>query len=532
MRAAARGRILHDGHLPELPRSMCSFSCGMFLGGMGENILYFPPGSGVAVAARATGVSSAHSDWLGRAVTLLHWRSVMASPNAGPKMIRSFNLSRWFAVVGLASIATISGLSGWAMSRLVTNEMLKQEGALTQQFVQTLVLTERSLQTYFASGETPDARELELALAHISRMTDMLRANVYNRDRRVIWSSDQALIGERFGPNDQLEEALSGNLVVHSDAYEEHGSQKAEHRDLQKRADLFVEIYVPVRDASLQQVIGVIEFYRNPQTLFHALVHLKTYIAFGAALAGGFLYLALAGLVARAGRVIRAQERRLIDSETLAAIGEMSSAVAHGIRNPLASIRSSAELIQVAELDIAKDAAGDIVAESDRLEAWVNELLSFSRPLDSPPERVHIQPLVTRCLHEFSREMARRRITHTTELADAIPAVRANALMLGQVLHSLVANALEAMNEGGTLSVHSRPIGDGREVMLAVGDSGPGMSAEQLAQVGKPFYTTKRRGLGVGLSQVRRIVERYGGRIEIESAPGEGTSVRLFIPAA
>ena len=456
----------------------------------------------------------------------------MAAPRARAQIVRSFDLSRWFAVVGLVSIATISGISGWALSRFVSQEMLQQEGELTHQFVQTLVLTEPSLLAYFETGSPLDARALELALSHISRMTDVLRANAYNRERRVLWSSDPSLTGRQFVENDELDEALGGKLVVHTDAHEEHGSNKAEHHNLQKRADLFVEIYVPVRDARGAKVIGAIEFYKNPQTLFHALERLKSYIAFGAALAGGFLYLALAGLVRRADLLMRAQERRLVDSETLAVIGEMSSAVAHGIRNPLASIRSSGELIQVADLDDAREAGGDIVAESDRLEAWVRELLSFSRPLDAAPEPVQVRPLVERCLEEFSRELDRRRITNATELADTIPEVRGDALLLGQVLHSLVANALEAINKDGTLSLRGGPVADGREVLLAVGDDGPGMDAEQLAQVGKPFYTTKTRGLGVGLSQVRRIIERYGGRMEIDSAPGEGTEVRLFIPTA
>ena len=201
----------------------------------------------------------------------------MVTPKPRPPIVRSFNLSRWFALVGLISIATISGLSGWALSRFVSDEMLQQEGVLTQQFVQTLVLTERSLQTYFADGVTPDARELERALAHISRMTDMLRANVYNLERRVIWSSEEGLVGKRFGPNHELEEALAGELVVHTDVHQEHGMNKAEHRDLALRANLFVEIYVPVREPDSGRVIGAIEFYKNPQPLFRALQRLQTY---------------------------------------------------------------------------------------------------------------------------------------------------------------------------------------------------------------------------------------------------------------
>ena len=208
----------------------------------------------------------------------------MNKPRALAPVVRSFNLSRWFAIVGLVSIATISAIAGWAMSRFVTNEMLQQEGELTQQFVQTLVQTERSLQTYFAFGQADDTLELELAMSHISRMQDMLRANVYNREQRVIWSSDRSLEGKTFGPNDELDEALAGHLVVHADEHDEHGTGKSEHTNLEKRADLFVEIYVPVRAPSTGEVIGAIEFYKNPLHLFHALERMNTYVALGAAL--------------------------------------------------------------------------------------------------------------------------------------------------------------------------------------------------------------------------------------------------------
>ncbi|MCB1906179.1 MAG: two-component sensor histidine kinase [Rhodocyclaceae bacterium] len=455
----------------------------------------------------------------------------MATPKPRQPVVRSFNLNRWFAIVGLISIATISALAGWALSRFVSDEMLKQEGELTQQFVQTLVSTERSLQSYFAFGEAEDSLELELAMSHISRMQDMLRANVYNVDERVIWSSDRQLEGHTFGPNDELEEALAGHLVVHTDVHHKHGG-KTEHRNLEKRADLFVEIYVPVRDPGSGEVVGAIEFYKNPQPLFHALQRMRYYIALGAALAGGFLYLALAGLVRRADGLMRAQERRLIDTETLAVIGEMSSAVAHGIRNPLASIRSSAEVIQVADLAVAREAGADIVSESDRLEAWVRELLSFSRPLEDEPEPVQVAPLIERCIEDFGRDLEKRRIDCRVDSVDGLPEVRGDALLLGQVLHSLVSNAVEAINRDGCLTLRAAGNRGSGEVMLAIGDTGPGMNPEQLSLVGKPFYTTKARGLGVGLSQVRRIVERYGGRIEIDSEPGRGTEVRLYLLAA
>ena len=457
--------------------------------------------------------------------------SVKPPGRAGLVLRHPFNLSRWFAFVGLLSIASISSLAGYLISDFVTERMVRQEGQLTMEIVDNLVLTEKTFLALF-SEPIPDGQSDPPAFAHIARMPGVLRANIYDRERRILWSSERELIGKQFGANSELDDALAGKLVVHGKRYDSDGSGKAEHEHLVREANFFVEIYLPVRDESGKQVLGAMEFYKNPVALFNALQQLNRYIALGAALAGLFLYLALFGLVRRADLLIREQQRRLVDAETLAVVGEMSSAVAHGIRNPLASIRSSAELILVTDEQTGHEAAGDIIAESDRLEAWVRELLSYSRPLDEKPGAVTLGPLLGRCIDEFSRELQRRRISASLQVPEQVPAVRGDALLLAQVVHSLVANAIEAMESDGQLEIACESSRGGRHVVLSVRDSGPGMTAGQLQRVGKPFYTTKTQGLGVGLALARRIIERFSGTLEIDSAPGSGTTVRLTMTAA
>ncbi len=212
----------------------------------------------------------------------------------------------------------------------------------------------------------------------------------------------------------------------------------------------------------------------------------------------------------RADLTIRRPQRQLVDNETLVVVGEMSAAVAHGIRNPLASIRSSAELIQEGDLAQAHDAAADIVAQSDRLEVWVRELLAYARPLDEASTPVAWQSLVFRCLEDFDREMQRRSLRSRAELPADLPAVRGNALLLGQVLSSLLANAIEAMDRDGQITVRDDWARGQPQVTLSVEDS----------------------GLGVGLALARRVVERFGGHLEIDSSPGRGTRVRPHMPLA
>ncbi|NMG42394.1 two-component sensor histidine kinase [Aromatoleum toluvorans] len=448
---------------------------------------------------------------------------------AAPMVLRPFNLSRWFALIGLLSIASISAIAGYLISEFVTQRMVRQEGQLTLEMVENLVLTEKSMHALLVERVPVSVDEPGGAFAHLARMPGVLRSNLYDTSRRILWSSDADLIGQQFGANEELDEALSGKLVAHGKRHEV--KEKAEHLHLARAANFFVEIYLPVRDTD-GTVLGAIEFYKNPVALFNALQYLNRSIAVGATLAGLFLFVTLFGVVRRADLLISQQQGRLVDAETLAVVGEMSSAIAHGIRNPLASIRSSAELILVTDEETGREAAADIISESDRLEAWVRELLSYSRPLEEKAAAVSLRPILSRCVDEFGRELHRRRITASLQMPEQIPEVRGDPLLLAQVLHSVVANAIEAIQADGKLQIGCESLRGGRQVVLAVRDSGPGMTAEQLQRAGKPFYTTKTQGLGVGLALARRIVERYGGALEIDSAPGQGTAVRLVLACA
>jgi signal transduction histidine kinase len=210
----------------------------------------------------------------------------------------------------------------------------------------------------------------------------------------------------------------------------------------------------------------------------------------------------------------------------------MGSAVAHGIRNPLAAIRSSAELALDAAPELARESAQDIITEADRLEEWVRSLLSYSRPFSSASEAVALPGLVSGAIDHFAREMEKRGIAGRCALAPDLPPAKADPLLLKQVVHSLLANAVEAIQRNGNIEIAGEVAPEQHHVTLTIRDTGPGMTPEQLKRVFTPFYTTKRTGLGVGLPLAKRIIERFGGRIAIDSTPGRGTTVRLSMPIA
>ena len=453
------------------------------------------------------------------------------APHASPLV--PFNLSRWFAVAALATITVLAIGLGALLNRFLTERLMWQEAVLTSEFVQSLVRVEKPLQAFFADPTRGLNAETEAAFGQLATLPDMLRANVYDPSRRMLWSSDRQLIGKVFGPNAELDRALEGHVVSQSeDAPPASVASKSEHLDLHRAGSLFVEIYVPVTDSRAERVLGVIEFYRHPRALVVSLRRLQMYIALGAAASGALLFLALFGLVRRADRTIRSQQRQLVENETLAVIGEMSAAVAHGIRNPLASIRSSAELIGGGDLQQAQTAAADIIGQSDRLEAWVRELLAYAGPIDDAIGPVALEPLVLHSLVSFERELQRRNIQADSQMPADLPAVRGDSLLLGQVLGSLLSNAIEALERDGRIEVRAESDAAHARVTLSVSDSGPGMTTAQLRRAGKPFHTTKARGLGVGLALARRVIERFGGRLEIASDPGRGTIVKLHLRAA
>ena len=455
---------------------------------------------------------------------------------AGEGGPRPFRLRRWFGIVSLVSIAALTFGGTSLFSRIMTERMLRHEAVLTMEFVQSTFLVEKPA-FLFGGSPSPNDATASAILSHLSSLPDVMRANLYLANRQLHWSSDASLIGKRFSDNPELERALAGALVVNEETGDhQHEHEKREHANLGGPAgantNYFVEIYVPIWDAEHKQVLGAVELYKRPQALFEAIQLGRRILWAGAVGAAMFLYLMLYWIISRADALIRDQQARLLESERLTAVGELGSAVAHGIRNPLAAIRSSAELALEGDVGLSRDAAGDIMAEADRLEGWIKELLSYSRPVGGKSETVDLAAVLSHAFEGYGREMGRRDIECASRIPGALPAVVGDAVLYGQVFNSLLANAVEAIQTQGTVVLTAALSDDGKRVRVSLRDDGPGMTREQLAKAFRPFFTTKTKGLGVGLPLAKRIVERFGGTISIDSEPGRGTVVDLAFAVA
>jgi two-component system, NtrC family, sensor histidine kinase HydH len=249
------------------------------------------------------------------------------------------------------------------------------------------------------------------------------------------------------------------------------------------------------------------------------------------AASGLLIYLALVGLVMRADREIGRQRHTIVTQESLAAVGDMASAVAHGLRNPLGSIRSSAELMST-----GPDAptARDIMSEVDRLQAWIHKLLAYAQQGGRQLAAVNLVVLCDGVLHHHRERAARQNVTFVCRLAQGLPQdlppVLADKPALEQALDNLISNALDAMPKGGELSLTITQ--HKRSLELHVADTGTGIAAADLERVFIPFHTTKRTGLGVGLPLARRTIERSGGSLRLLSQTGRGTLAILTLPFA
>src|SRR5881398_1955420 len=233
---------------------------------------------------------------------------------------------------------------------------------------------------------------------------------------------------------------------------------------------------------------------------------------------------------------LRQSRAQLVQSEKLASIGQMAAAVAHGLRNPLASLRAAAQLAQHrVDAPAAREQLGAIVEQVDRLDLRIAHLLTFSRPTPFRPLRESARTLVEGALSGFSDLLRQRHVELTLTFADPLPEIRVDPMRLEQALTEIVSNALDAMPEGGKLHIATRLAdgdGGGEGVALELTDTGPGIPAEILPNLCEPFFTTRPEGTGLGLAIAKRYVEEAGGRLAITSTPGRGATVRIWLPMA
>lgn len=237
-------------------------------------------------------------------------------------------------------------------------------------------------------------------------------------------------------------------------------------------------------------------------------------------------------------------DERMIQSQKLAAIGQLSAGIAHEINNPLAIIGEEAgwmqdllkreSMAQLPEMEELQDSLREIVTQAGRCREITHKLLSFARKMDSAIRDVDLNALVVDVIGMREREARLSNIEIVKEFESDLPIIHSEPSLLRQVLLNLVNNAIDAIPRGGKITVRTsrNDPGDGG-VSFSVSDTGMGIPKENLEKIFDPFFTTKLpgKGTGLGLSICHGIIQKLGGAISVSSQPGAGTTFHIRLPA-
>ena len=246
-------------------------------------------------------------------------------------------------------------------------------------------------------------------------------------------------------------------------------------------------------------------------------------------------------LVAAINRMMRELEKRqaqLVQSRKIASIGTLTAGIAHEINNPINNISLILEsLIEDGDRmpdDERRRLYQDAMDQADRTSEIVKNLLEFSRASHPRMETVSLEELVDKTTRLIGNEMRLHNIRLLKQVVPGLPQIYLDKGGVQQVLLNLFMNAIQAMDDGGTLQVTVAQAPSGHEIRIDVADTGPGIEAEIIDRIFDPFFTTKKEGVGtgLGLSVSYSIIKKHGGRMEVDSTPGQGTRFSIYLPMA
>jgi signal transduction histidine kinase len=289
---------------------------------------------------------------------------------------------------------------------------------------------------------------------------------------------------------------------------------------------------VPLK--SRERLVGVLEVLnkKDPRGFDETDCEILTLVGnlIGTALENARLYGRLQDRLSATREELKIAQEKLLRSERLAALGKLSQGVAHEVRNPITIIGGFVHRLEKhLPTDDPHQATLEIInAQVHKLEQMVREIEAFTK-LGEPVLRVTRLPeLIDRVLTAQASQMQKAQVEVHTAFPSMLPPVPADPELLSLALGNLVTNALEAMPNGGNLEINLAA--EPSRVRLSVKDTGVGIASADLPRVFDPFFSSKPQGTGMGLTAVHHIIANHLGEIEIESKPGQGTTVHLWLP--
>lgn len=216
--------------------------------------------------------------------------------------------------------------------------------------------------------------------------------------------------------------------------------------------------------------------------------------------------------------------------EKMATIGELASAIAHEIKNPLAGISGAIQVLaeDFEEGDPRREVIEDVIKEIERLDKSIRELLNYAKPPDPVPLAINVKSLMDRLMGVISLQAQKQNVMMRLEIKPESFLVNLDPELFQQVFLNIALNAIQSMDSGGELNISVTK--ESSDVVFSFSDSGTGIPEHIMGKIFKPFYTTKQGGTGLGLSISKNIVEQHGGTLDVKSTPDKGSTFSVRVP--
>lgn len=453
------------------------------------------------------------------------------------------NLTARFGFYSFLCIGIMTAALWFIVSNYLINQILQREWKTTAQLVRAEVKEYLSAEDFKTNDRQSVGHRFDELLRHITLIPDIVRFKVYNSQSVVIWSDDKRLVGRSFPDDSDLQEALRGKVVADVSSLTKK-ENVFEHDSFQRA----VEIYIPIYSENTKELLSVMEVYKRADAIYQDIREARIVVLLGALGGGLLLYVSLFAIVRQAARQINEQQEHLlkvqadlIASQRMAAVGEMAAAVAHGIGNPLSSIRAAAQL---ARLDCheccdsrlqekTKGTLDSIIQQVDRMQKRMHGLLNIAKPMEPRLAPVEINTLLSDIVELLRSRFTEASVSPRLDLDRTLPKILLDANHAEQIFMGLITNALEASPKGGTVTIRTRADAGNRVprgARISIEDTGEGIPPESRQRVFEPFFTTKTHGTGIGLPLAKKFVERNGGKIAISDASSGGAKFDVTFP--
>lgn len=462
--------------------------------------------------------------------------------------LQPFRLVKFFSFTSLVMILAAALSLSWVISNNARKVLLERSEAYS------LLLAENLNNQVFQQFVIPAVlRYGEIALSNsqqFKRLDSVVRTTThgFKVDSVTIYDSTQNIIS--YSTIDELVGMRDKGGIEYEKARKGESNSTLVSRgnllSLLPGADPVtgkLRTYIPFkRETSIGAdpniIMGVTEIVQDLSDDLEAIIHLQGTIMLTSLIILGGLFAMLRMVVSRGDKIIaaRAEERRrleekLHDAERLAGLGKMITAVSHEIKNPLGIVRSTAEILEKRIRVLAPESlhlAEIIIAETTRLDGVVMEFLDFARPRKPAFKPASINEALDKILVFMGPELTKRNITLTRDFDQTLPLISMDGNQIHRALLNILVNALQAMPEGGSLSVTTEKTADLPDrVRIRISDTGSGMDVEKREKIFQPFYTDKTRGTGLGLAIAKNIIDSHQGEITVQSEEEKGTTFTI-----